>query len=78
MLQGLSAKFSQATDIMRWLKEAANTSTRNTQQPVSWTTPLGLRCVQPYLINVRLGSWHKLEILFRSFSTLPLPDSSRV
>ncbi len=52
VLRGLSAKFSQATEMMRWLKEAANISTRSTEQPVSWTTPLGLRCVQPYLINV--------------------------
>jgi len=54
-LQGLVAKFSQATDIMKWLKQAASMTTKLTKQPVTWTTPLGLRCVQPYLKDVRSG-----------------------
>ena len=54
-LQGLEAKFSQATEIMKWLKQAASRTTKLTKQPVTWTTPLGLRCVQPYLKNVRSG-----------------------
>ncbi len=53
-LRGLSAKFSRATETMRWLRQCASTLSRETKQTVSWTTPLGLRCVQPYLKNVRL------------------------
>ena len=52
-LRGLSAKFSRATETMRWLRQCASTLSRETKQTVSWTTPLGLRCVQPYLKNVR-------------------------
>ena len=52
-LKGLSAKFSRATETMRWLRQCASTLSRETKQTVAWTTPLGLRCVQPYLKNVR-------------------------
>ena len=52
-MEGLSAKFSSATETMRWLRKCASTLARETKQVVAWTTPLGLRCVQPYLRNVR-------------------------
>ena len=51
-LKGLSAKFSRATETMRWLRQCASTLSRETKQTVSWTTPLGLCCVQPYFKNV--------------------------
>ena len=73
VLRGLSAKFSQATEMMRWLKEAANISTRSTEQPVSWTTPLGLRCVQPYLINVRPGPFRVLNLIATFLQRLQFP-----
>lgn len=54
-MQGLSAKFSRATEIMRWLRQSASAVAKTTGRPVAWSTPLGLRCVQPYVKHVRLS-----------------------
>ena len=53
-LQGLSAQLSQATEIIKWLEQSAKTYTKEIGSLVTWTTPLGLRCVQPYVKIVRL------------------------
>ena len=45
------------------------TSTRNTEQPVAWTTPLGLRCVQPYLINVGRHPWRDGTLMWSLYSS---------
>ena len=70
-LRGLSAKFSRATETMRWLRQCASTLSRETKQTVSWTTPLGLRCVQPYLKNVRPP--HSAGCLLIPHSASPCP-----
>ena len=71
-LRGLSAKFSRATETMRWLRQCASTLSRETKQTVSWTTPLGLRCVQPYLKNVRPP--HSAAWLLIPHSAYPCPS----
>ena len=51
-LDSLHAMFDNAKGIMQWLSLCAR-EVAKADKPVQWTTPLGLRVVQPYRKKVR-------------------------
>eukprot|EP00667_Euglena_gracilis_P002541 EG_transcript_2545 len=48
-LESLGVVFSRARELQDWLKVVAKTVVTDTRQPISWTTPLGIPVVQPYV-----------------------------
>ena len=47
IISSLGEMFNSATAIMHWLSECAQIIAAS-DEPVQWTTPLGLPVVQPY------------------------------
>ena len=47
-MEAMNELFTGAREIMSWLQECSEICCRN-GQPMSWITPLGLPCIQPYV-----------------------------
>ena len=47
MLEGLDERFGKANKVMGWLSDCARAISK-ADEPVKWTTRLGLPVVQPY------------------------------
>lgn len=57
VLEGLDERFGKANKVMNWLSDCAKAIAR-TEEPVQWTTRLGLPVVQPYKHHVRFPLLH--------------------